>query len=98
SELISRFGGEPGVTLHPFFASGAPSAAAPQEGAEDTAAIPEGKQISLEFRGPLSQAIREIARRGGLSVTVQGALDQEVQVNLHGLSARRVLEALAEEH
>ncbi|HLT31076.1 MAG TPA: hypothetical protein VK013_13630 [Myxococcaceae bacterium] len=98
SELFARLGGGAGVTLHPFFNAGSPSAGGEAAAPDEATPIPQGKEVSLEFRGPLSQAIREIARQGGLSVIVQGGLDQEVQVNLHGLSAGQVLEALAQEH
>ncbi|WP_375765119.1 hypothetical protein NR798_25730 [Archangium gephyra] len=54
--------------------------------------------ISIQFRGPLNQALQEIAEEGGLNVVVIGSLDFPAEVYLNGVSARQALRTVARAH
>jgi hypothetical protein len=51
--------------------------------------------VSLQFDGPLNQALKQIATKGNLNVVVPGGLDEPVQVNLSDVSAEEALESIA---
>ena len=51
--------------------------------------------ISLEFQGPLKDALKEIAVKGHINVVVAGDLSEAVQVNLSDVSAEEALETVA---
>jgi len=51
--------------------------------------------VSVQFEGPLKDALKEIAQRGGLNVVVAGSLDEKVQVNLTAMPAEEALETMA---
>jgi hypothetical protein len=51
--------------------------------------------ISLQFEGPLKDALKEIALKGHINVVVAGDLDESVQVNLTDVSAEEALETVA---
>lgn len=51
--------------------------------------------VSLQYEGPLKDALREIAQKGGLNVVVAAPLNEKVQVNLTDVSAEEALETVA---
>lgn len=51
--------------------------------------------VSLQYEGPLKDALKEIAQKGGLNVVVAAPLNETVQVNLTDVSAEEALETVA---
>lgn len=54
----------------------------------------EGKRISVQFRGPLKDALRKIASEGGVNLVVLGDLSEPADVHLEDATAEEVLQAL----
>ncbi len=54
--------------------------------------------VTVQFNGGLKDAIRAIAKQGGLNVLVEGPLDEQVQVDFNALPADDALRALARIH
>ncbi|MGA9520898.1 MAG: polymer-forming cytoskeletal protein [Myxococcaceae bacterium] len=54
------------------------------------------KTISVDFRGNLRDALKQIAQAGGLNLVVTGDLDQDAQVQLSGVSAEDALRTVAQ--
>lgn len=57
-------------------------------------ALAVGQPVEVSFQGPLREAIRLIAKEGGLNVVVAAELDEPVQVDLHDVDAQAALESL----
>ncbi|MEW5737811.1 MAG: hypothetical protein AB1938_02735 [Myxococcota bacterium] len=51
--------------------------------------------VSLQYEGPLKDALKEIAQKGGLNVVVAAPLNEQVQVHLKDVSAEEALETVA---
>lgn len=51
--------------------------------------------VSLQYEGPLKDALKEIAQKGGLNVVVAAPLNETVQVNLTDVSAEEALATVA---
>jgi hypothetical protein len=51
--------------------------------------------VSLQFEGPLKDAVKAIAEKGGLNVVVAGPLDETVQLRLSDVTAEEALESIA---
>lgn len=51
--------------------------------------------VSLQYEGPLKDALKEIAQKGGLNVVVAAPLNETVQVNLTDVTAEEALETVA---
>ncbi len=85
--------------LLPTLLLGAPVALAQQNprpaSAEAPAATPAAKSIDVSFRGPLRDALKRIAKDGGLNVVATGDLDTSVEVHLQGISGEQALRTLA---
>ena len=70
-------------------------------GAEGAAAAPRetpaasGKRVTLEFRGSLREALKQIAAKGGLNLVVTGNLDQDAEVYLSDVSPEEALRTVA---
>ncbi len=75
-----------GVTLSGAVALGQPVAQAP---------LSESKKISVEYRGTLKDALREIASKGGINLVVTGDLDQSSEVYLKDVTAEEALATVA---
>ncbi len=54
------------------------------------------KTISVDFRGNLRDALKQIAGAGGLNLVVTGELDQDAQVHLSGVTAEEALRTVAQ--
>jgi hypothetical protein len=65
--------------------------AAPRE----AAATPSSKRVSLEFRGNLRDALKQIAAKGGLNLVVTGNLEQDAEVYLNDVSPEEALRTVA---
>jgi len=55
-------------------------------------------KISIEYRGPLNEAVRKIAAAGGINLVTSGDLSQEVEVYLRGVTAEEALRTVAAAH
>lgn len=53
------------------------------------------KTISVEFRGSLRDALKQIAQKGGLNLVVTGDLSQDAEVYLKGVTAQEALNTVA---
>src|SRR5215472_13212556 len=53
------------------------------------------KKISIEYRGPLKDALKKIASQGGINLVASGDLSEEVEVLLHEVSPEEALKTLA---
>src|SRR5258708_21947836 len=53
------------------------------------------KRISIEYRGPLKDALKKIANEGGINLVVAGNLNQDVEVYLKGVSPEEALRTVA---
>ncbi|GMU59724.1 MAG: hypothetical protein AMXMBFR34_14870 [Myxococcaceae bacterium] len=51
--------------------------------------------VSLQYEGPLKDALKEIAQKGGINVVVAAPLNESVQVNLTDVSAEEALQTVA---
>ena len=69
---------------------------APTLAAEAPAAAPSGAaRISVEFRGPLREALHQLANKGHINLLVTEPLDNEAQVYLHDVTAEQALKSVA---
>jgi hypothetical protein len=80
-----------GVRLLLFFAVAGTGALL---GASASAAAP-AKQISIEYRGPLNEAVKKIAAAGGINLVASGDLKQEAEVYLKDVSPEEALRTVA---
>src|SRR5215467_980769 len=53
------------------------------------------KKISIEYRGPLKDALKKIASQGGINLVASGDLSEEVEVLLNEVSPEEALKTLA---
>src|SRR5215468_199002 len=53
------------------------------------------KKISIEYRGPLKDALKKIASQGGINLVASGDLSEEVEVLLNDVSPEEALKTLA---
>jgi hypothetical protein len=53
------------------------------------------KRISIEYRGPLKDALKKIAAEGGINLVATGNLNQEVEVYLKGVIPEDALRTVA---
>ncbi len=53
------------------------------------------KRISIEYRGPLKDALKKIAAEGGINLVASGDLNQEAEVYLKGVSPEEALRTVA---
>jgi uncharacterized membrane protein YccF (DUF307 family) len=53
------------------------------------------KRVSIEFRGSLRDALKQIASKGGLNLVVTGNLDQDAEVYLRNVSPEEALRTVA---
>src|SRR5258708_9872295 len=66
--------------------------------ASPAAQAAEGRKVSIEFRGPLNEALKQIAAKGSINLVVTGTLDQPAEVYLKNISAEEALQAVANAH
>jgi hypothetical protein len=52
--------------------------------------------VSMQYEGPLKDALQQIAQKGGLNIVASGDLSEHVQVNLAEVTAEEALETIAE--
>jgi hypothetical protein len=53
------------------------------------------KRISIEYRGPLKEALKKIAAEGGINLVASGDLNQQAEVYLKGVSPEEALKTVA---
>lgn len=51
--------------------------------------------VSLQYEGPLKDALKQLAQKGGLNIVVTGQLEEDVQVSLTDVTAQEALESIA---
>ncbi|HZA50994.1 MAG TPA: STN domain-containing protein [Myxococcaceae bacterium] len=54
-----------------------------------------GRRVSIEFRGSLRDALKQIASKGGLNLVVTGNLEQDAEVYLKDVSPEEALRTVA---
>src|SRR5712692_2430114 len=53
------------------------------------------KRISIQYRGPLNDALKKIAAEGGINLVASGDLNQDAEVYLKGVSPEEALRTVA---
>jgi cytoskeletal protein CcmA (bactofilin family) len=81
--------------LLPALLLSAPVALAQSQAPEARAEAPAPGTVSIQFRGSLRDAIKQLAEAGGINVVVTGDLDVPAEVSLKNVSAERALRTLA---
>jgi hypothetical protein len=66
--------------------------------ASPAAQAAEGRKVSIEFRGPLNEALKQIAAKGSINLVVTGKLDEPAEVYLKNIGAEEALQAVANVH
>jgi len=66
--------------------------------ASPAAQAAERRKVSIEFRGPLNEALKQIAAKGSINLVVTGKLDEPAEVYLKNISAEEALQAVAKVH
>lgn len=59
------------------------------------AAARSPKRISIEYRGPLKDALKKIADEGGINLVASGDLNQDAEVHLKGVDPAEALRTVA---
>lgn len=79
------------LALLPVSASLVPSAALAAAKAEPKSDQKAAPKISVRFRGPLKDGLRELASKGGINLVVTGDLDQSCEIYLTDVTAEEAL-------